>query len=110
MDFMRSLCYNRQYMKYMLRQFFFVRKILSMAMRYVSGHFLGAAASVASMAGISMMSTLLASDLARVLLKLDIMFQHIPLLQIGTRILCCIIYISQCWIFLSHNIWSLANS
>ena len=63
-----------------------VRKVLSMAKTHMSlGTVCGAATFVA---GVSLLSILLAGDWARVSTQLDTISQHISLLQIGTRILC----------------------
>ena len=66
-----------------------VRKILSMAMTHISlGTLQGATASAALVTGVSLVSSLLAGDSARVFITAGHYFQHISLLQIGTRILC----------------------
>ena len=84
---------NRQYMPVFAEMTkmisSWVQKFLSMAMTHMSlGMLQVVAASAALVAGVSLVSTLPAGDWTRVSTPAGHYFQHISLLQIGTRILC----------------------
>ena len=68
-----------------------VRKVLSTAKSVVFGHSQDAMAPAALVAGVSLVTILQAGEGTEFLFPLGTIFKHISLLQIGSRILCCML-------------------